>query len=347
MQEKNSDCSKMSERLTEKRIGGKVASDAPKVSVIMPVYNVASYIGETLDSILAQTYQSYEIILVNDGSNDTAELEIALAPYFDFIVYTEQKNAGCAAARNTAINLARGELLAFLDGDDVWLPNFLESQIDFLEKNRLEMVYCDALLFGEPLFENRTFMQDAPSNGAVTTISLITTECNVIVSGTIVKRDLLDKFGAFDAEIRRAQDFDVWFRLAKNGARIGYQREVLLKYRVRPDNLSGGNVDRAERNISILNIIREKYDLNESEREAWDKQIILCEAELELEKGKFCLVQSDYAGAKAHLAEANKFYRKPKLFLMDWLLRFSPRVAVRLFRAVRPSEFSFIAPQKH
>jgi glycosyltransferase involved in cell wall biosynthesis len=327
------------------RIGVKV-SPAPKISVIIPVYNVASYIAESLDSVLAQTFQNYEIILINDGSKDTTELETALAPYFDSIIYAEQENTGCAAARNSAIELARGHLIAFLDGDDIWLPNFLESQIDFLEKNNLEMVYCDALIFGDPFFENRTFSESAPSNGAVTTISLIKAECNVIVSGTVLRRELLNKFGAFDEKIRRAQDFDLWFRLAKNGVLIGYQPEILLKYRVRSDNLSGGNVDRAERNISILNIIRQKYDLNERERETWEKQVALCEAELELEKGKLCLVSGDYEQAQAHLAKANKFYRKVKLSMVSWLLRFSPRLTARLFKTIRPTEFSFISPDK-
>ncbi|WP_316316952.1 glycosyltransferase family 2 protein, partial [Clavibacter michiganensis] len=96
-------------------------------------------------------------MLVNDGSRDMAELESALAVYWDYIIYAEQENAGCAAARNMAISLSRGELLAFLDGDDIWLPTFLESQIRFLDENNLEMVYCDALIFGDAFFENQTF----------------------------------------------------------------------------------------------------------------------------------------------------------------------------------------------
>lgn len=326
---------------------GKRVSDAPKVSVVIPAYNIAAYISETLDSVLAQTYKNYEIILVNDGSTDAAELESALAPYLDEIVYIKQENAGASQARNSAINVARGELIAFLDGDDVWLPRFLESQTHFLESNNLEMVYCDALIFGEPLFENQTFMQTSPSNGAVTTVSLLKTECNVITSGTILKKNVLEKFGLFDVELRRAQDFDLWFRLAKNNVRIGYQREVLLKYRVRPNSLTGTNVDRAARNISIMNALREKYDFDEAEKKAWEKQFALCEAELELEKGKSCLASGDYANAQTHLAEANKFYRKPKLSLINWLLRLSPKLTVRLFKTVRPSEFSFISPDKH
>ena len=331
----------------EVKIGKRVCADAPKVSVVIPAYNIAPYISETLDSVLAQTCKNYEIILVNDGSTDTAELEAALAPYFDDIVYAKQENAGAAQARNSAIGVARGELLSFLDGDDIWLPDFLESQTDFLEKNDYEMVYCDALIFGEPLYENRTFMQTAPSNGAVTTISLINTECNVITSGTVLKKNLLEKFGLFDVELRRAQDFDLWFRLAKNRVRIGYQKKVLLKYRVRPGNLTGTNVDRAARSISVMNHLREKYELDEPETETWEKQFALFEADLELEKGKLCLVKGDFADARAHLAKANKFYRKPKLFLINWLLRLSPELTVRLFKTIRPSEFSFISPNKH
>ena len=331
----------------EVKFGKRVFADAPQVSVVIPAYNIAPYIGETLDSVFAQTYKNYEIILVNDGSTDTPELNAALAPYLDRIIYAEQENAGASQARNAAINLARGELLAFLDGDDVWLPNFLESQTAFLEKNDYEMVYCDALIFGDALFENQTFMQTSPSNGAVTTVSLINTDCNVITSGTVLKKNLLEKFGLFDVEMRRAQDFDLWFRLAKNNVRIGYRRELLLKYRVRPGNLTGTSIDRAARNISVMNSIRKKYELDEREIEAWEKQFAVFEAELELEKGKLCLVEGDYVNAQTHLLRANEFYRKPKLSLINWLLRVSPRLTARLFKAARPSEFSFISPNKH
>lgn len=331
----------------EVKIGKRVSGVAPRVSVVVPAYNIALYIRETLDSVLAQTFKDYEIVLVNDGSTDTAELEQALAPYFNDIIYARQDNAGASQARNTAINLARGRLIAFLDGDDVWLPQFLSSQIDFLEKDDYEMVYCDALIFGESLLENQTFMQTSPSSGAVTTISLINTECNVITSGTILKKSLLEKYGLFDVELRRGQDFDLWFRLAKNAARIGYQPEVLLKYRVRQGNLTGTNIDRAARNISVMTRLREKYELDARETEAWKKQFALFEAELELEKGKLCLVSGDYKEAQTHFAEANKFYRKPKLSLVNWLLRLSPELTIRLFKRVRPSEFSFISPNKH
>lgn len=345
MEEEFADCEKIEQRLSETRIGKNVPV-APKVSVVIPAYNISEFVGETLNSVFAQTYKDFEVILVNDGSKDTKELKSALAPFWERIVYAEQPNFGASKARNLAICLARGELLAFLDGDDVWMPEFLASQINFLEKNNLEMVYCDAEMFGEPLFAGKNFMQTAPSSGAVTTVSLISTDCNVITSGTLLKKKLIEKFGMFDTELPRMQDFDLWFRLAKNNAKIGYQIEVLIKYRVHPHSLSGTNVDRAQRNIRALEVIKSKHELNAAEQTAWNEQLARCEAELELERGKLSLVEKNFTEAEAHLAEANKFYRKKKLFLATLLLRFAPELTFRLFKKLRSEEFSFISPNK-
>jgi hypothetical protein len=111
--------------------------------------------------------------------------------------------------------------------------------------------------------------------------------------------------------------------------------------------LTGTNVDRAARNITVMNRLREKYEFDERETEAWKHQFAAFEAELELEKGKTCLATGDYRGARMHLVAANKFYRKPKLSLITWLLRLSPALTARLFKTIRPSEFSFISPDKH
>ena len=91
----------------------------PAVSVVIPAFRVAGYIAETLDSVLAQTCQDFEILVVNDGSPDTEALRAALAPYRERILYIEQPQGGPSKARNTAIAAARGDLLAFLDGDDL------------------------------------------------------------------------------------------------------------------------------------------------------------------------------------------------------------------------------------
>ena len=345
-EESLAECDLIKKRLEEMRIGKNVITGAPKVTVVIPAYNISQFVAETLDSVLAQTYKNYEIILVNDGSPDSEEFEDALKTYFDEIIYVRQENMGASLARNLAICLARGELIAFLDGDDIWCPQYLESQLKFLEENNLDMVYCDALLFGEPFSEGKKFSEAAPSSGEVTPESLITTDCNIITSGTILKKNVLEESKLFDKSLKYMQDFDLWFRLAKQGAKIGYQRDVLIKYRVRSDGLSGTNILRAWRNIRAMHVLETKYELTASEKAALDRQTAAYVAEYELEQGKAALVTRDFAKARQHFIKANKFYRKSKLAAIVWLLRLSPKLTLHLFKKMRPAEFSFIVPQQ-
>ncbi|HVQ37505.1 MAG TPA: glycosyltransferase family 2 protein, partial [Pyrinomonadaceae bacterium] len=120
-------------------------SSPPKVSIVMPAYNVSTYIGETLDSVFAQTWTDYEVIVVNDGSPDTVELERALGPYRPRIRYIKQNNLGAGAARNEGLRAAQGEFIAFLDADDLWFPNYLEEQLRFIRENDYDLVCADAM----------------------------------------------------------------------------------------------------------------------------------------------------------------------------------------------------------
>jgi glycosyltransferase involved in cell wall biosynthesis len=321
-------------------VGAKVHS-APRASVVIPAYGIADYIKESLESVFAQTFAEFEIVVVNDGSPDTAEFERAIEPFRSRIVYVKQENKGAAAARNAAIRQARGEILAFLDGDDIWLPDFLESQITFLEQNNFDLVYADAEFFGEGVSAGHTYMEFSKSNGAVTTESLINWDCNVITSGTVARREAVVAAGLFDESpiFKRGQDFEMWFRLAKSGARIGYQREVLLKYRVRAGSLTGNHVQQAERNVTALEGIKRKFELTDSERTAWERQMKIATAMWNVEKGKAQILNGEFAGARESFAAANRFYRNPKLSAVGLMLRFAPRLLQRFF-ANRASRLS-------
>src|SRR5690348_1054941 len=112
------------------------------MSVIVPVYQASEYISAALDSVLAQTVSGLEIIVVNDGSPDTEELERVLEPYREWIVYIYQENGGPSAARNAGIRAAHGRYIAFLDADDYWQSAYLSSQLSFLEVNSgVDLVY--------------------------------------------------------------------------------------------------------------------------------------------------------------------------------------------------------------
>ncbi len=117
--------------------------NSEKVSIITPCYNGAKYISETIDSVLSQTYTDWEMIIVDDGSKDnSADIIRNYAEKDDRIKLVQQENAGSAAARNNGIRRAEGRYIALLDADDVWLPSFLEKQIEYLKNHGAVCVAC-------------------------------------------------------------------------------------------------------------------------------------------------------------------------------------------------------------
>ena len=242
----------------------------PTISVIIPAYNAAPYIGETLDSVFGQTSTDYEVIVINDGSPDTAELERVLETYLHRITYLKQENLGASAARNAGLRKARGEFVAFLDADDVWLPSYLRDQLAFIEQQGCDMVCADAMHFGGSPFDGRTYMDvlmaDAPSNGEVTFKGLISGKQSLITSGVVARREAIFKVGLFDEALRNSQDFDLWLRLARNGSRLAYQRKLLLHYRYHAKSLSGDAVNRVMRELRVYEKVLDSYDLLPDER---------------------------------------------------------------------------------
>ena len=194
------------------------------------------------------------------------------------------------------------------------------------------MVYADATYIGDETFGGRTFMDRCPSAGEVTTESLLASRANVITSGTVARRDRVVEAGLFDPAILRAQDYDMWVRLAKRGARIGYQRKVLLRYRVRGGSLSGDTFAQAERHFDVLSRLREKLgpELTTAERSALERQLAESRALADTETGKRLLARGDYRGARRSFADANRHYRRPKLFIVRMLLLIAPGLVRRV-----------------
>jgi glycosyltransferase involved in cell wall biosynthesis len=299
----------------------------PMVSVVIPAYNTSRFIGETLDSVFTQTFDDYEVIVVNDGSPDTCELEKVLEPYWDRILYIVQENRGLAGARNSAIRRARGKYLAFLDSDDCWLPEYLESQLRILQDMpAIDAVYCDAAYFGNPRLAGKTYMQICPSKGPVTFESLLRENTQVIVSCTVVRRDAVLEAGLFDETLRRCEDYDLWLRIVSRGGRILYHRKVLARYRSRVDSLSN---DELAMNRALLNVyqkIRKMTDLHEGLRAILEAVIARTQACIDVEVGKQLLAAGDFARAKDSLTRAHNFSHSLKLKLAIIGLQFAPRL---------------------
>lgn len=321
------------ERETGPRAARPAALGTPLVSVVVPAYDCAAFIHETLDSVFAQTFEDYEVVVVNDGSPDTGELERTLAPYLPRITYVRQENRGAGAARNRGLREARGEFVAFLDGDDAWLPRYLERQLQFIREGGYDMAYTNALLFGDSPDAGKTFMQTSPSEGPVTFLSLIRGECNVITSGVVARRHLVVEAGAFDESLRNSQDFELWARLARGGARIGYQREVLVRYRCREGSLSGDAMNRLARELRVFRWIADAYDLTAPERAELSRAMERQQAAVQLEEGKARLLGGRFEEARASFEGARRVLGGWKLGVVLLLLRVWPRLLLRLARA--------------
>jgi glycosyltransferase involved in cell wall biosynthesis len=292
-----------------------------------------AYIAGTVDSILAQSFTNYEILLVNDGSPDTAELEVVLQPYFDRIVYIEQDNRGQAGARNTGLEHARGEFVCFLDNDDQWEPEFLSFQTDVMQADKdLTVHYCDAVIFGDTAWAGHSNMELTPSNGEATFHTLVSKECTVLNCAAISRREAVLRAGAFDESLRYGEDIDLWLRIALQGGRIGYLRKKLARCRLRADSVSANVVRMIEGYLRVLNSIRNRKDISREDCDLVDRTIRIETASLDLIKGKEAIRLGNAETAVHHLERANTYYHRLKIAISILFLRTAPRLFLSSFR---------------
>jgi len=200
------------------------------VSVVIPSYNSAHHISETLESVFNQSYRPHEIIVVDDGSTDNTRA--VLEKYGDRIIYVYQKNAGEPAARNTGIRRASGEFIAFLDADDLWLPNKLTLQMDYFGKHpEVDLVYTDMKQFNENGIVHESikeWLKMSPPSGYVFPQLFAET---LFGSGTVVfRKSCVEKAGFFDETFFVGSDYEMWLRMARH-FQFGYVDVPLMMYR--------------------------------------------------------------------------------------------------------------------
>jgi glycosyltransferase involved in cell wall biosynthesis len=201
------------------------------VSVIIPTYNRREYVQEAINSVLSQTYTNYEIIVVDDGSTDGTAA--ALARYGNRIRFLAQPNSGVAAARNSGIQASKGTLIAFLDADDLFTSIHLATLTAILDRSGAEAPdwvggtwrYIDAA--GTPL----TSVAGQSEHPDLTTRGLLFS-WPVQPSGVLVRRQWLEKVGGFDQTLSRAEECDLWLRLAHAGCKMQWTTEVVCAVRL-------------------------------------------------------------------------------------------------------------------
>ena len=263
----------------------------PKVSVVIPTYNSAAYLPETIASVTAQSFQYFEIVIVDDGSTDQTKSVVEKSDRR--IKYVFQEHSGIPAkARNKALDLARGEFVAFLDSDDLWESEKLERQVQVMERQpEISVCFTDHSTFGA-FEDNRTAFDHARRNLDRLEKKRIGADSYLITSPTLLedclmrgpiplwtstillRRACLEAVGKFNEEMPLDDDTQMWLRLAKQ-CRVGYIDKVLARRRIRASSITAGINQRKEFVYSLrsLETLDQWIPLSKVERSAVKKRI--------------------------------------------------------------------------
>ncbi|EAW38412.1 glycosyltransferase [Lyngbya sp. PCC 8106] len=229
-------------------ISSLLPSNLPKVSVIIPAYNCENYIEQAVKSVLEQTYTDYEVIVIDDGSTDNTKN--ILSPYLDIIQYVYQSNQGAAKARNKGCQIAQGELLAFLDGDDFFTPNKLAEQVKVFEQDAtIDLVQSGWMVVnktGENLVDVLPW-KNAPELNLET---WVLHKC-VRPSALMIRKICWKKVGGFDHSYPPTEDLDFVLRLALMGCKAVWVKQLHAGYRQHDCNLMSGG-ERVIKNTELL-----------------------------------------------------------------------------------------------
>lgn len=202
---------------------------------MIPNYNYSQYLSQAVDSVLAQSYPLIKVIVIDDGSTDNSVAK--LRRYGNKVQWIQQPNKGVATARNRGVQESKGELIAFLDADDFWLPGKIEQQVEqFKTKSELGLVHCGVIEFNEPTGIENTRL-DGQQGWVADELLLL--QRSVILgggSGLMTRRIVFEEIGGFDTRLSTSADWDLFYRIAQR-YEVGFVAEPLVMYRMHGSNM--------------------------------------------------------------------------------------------------------------
>jgi len=219
------------------------------VSVVTPTYNRARFLPDSVSSVLAQTFDDLELIIVDDGSDD--DTDDVLEPYLadSRVRYFYQENQGQSQARNLALEYATGDFIAFLDSDDVWAPDKLEKQLAVLQSNQdVDIVHGDEAVIDEK--GQVVSLQNMKRYSGWITRYLLA-DNSVSITTALVRRRCFDEMGGFDTSVGVADDYELWLRFSAR-YRYWYEPGIVASYRVMADQISSDKRRRFAANERII-----------------------------------------------------------------------------------------------
>ena len=230
-----------------------------KVSVIIVTYNRLDYLQLTIDSILKQTYQNTEIVIVGDGNQDDVE-DYVLKLQDNRILYSYVQHCGYPAkGRNHGISISNGSYIAFCDDDDLWAPSKLEKQIAILEADtHIDLCFTNRVIIDSDGCEgNKNSLLWIPKNQSVNNLLMTN---YISYSSVVIRRKILLKAGLFidDIKFRAVEDYHLWLRIAFHG-KVWFLNESLIYYRVHSSNITSKLSVGARKNITLFKDLFSKY----------------------------------------------------------------------------------------
>lgn len=205
------------------------------VSIIIPYYKKEFFIEETIKSILIQSYQNFEILIIDDEINLAASKVLEKISSLDsrIKIITNEKNLGAGESRNVGINFSKGDYIAFCDSDDLWKEQKLEVQLSFMKKNELNFSFTSY----EVIDENKNFIKTRNADDIVDFIKL-RNSCNIGLSTVLMKRNIFDNREYRFARIKTKEDYVLWLTLAKNNIKLRGLKNILTSWRKNKNSLS-------------------------------------------------------------------------------------------------------------
>ena len=270
----------------------------PTVSVIIHTYNNEKFIAETVASVLNQTYKDYEIIVVDDGSVDGTR--DVLMPYMQKIRYHYKENGGIASAKNAGIGLSQAEFVAFLDHDDLWVPDKLQLQMEHFNENpQIGLVYAKYTSFRDGK-ELRTKPEKGYSGWI---FKELLAKSFIQTSTVVVKRECLDAAGPYDETFSLGDEYDMFLRIARK-FQCGFVDKGLTRYRVHDTNASNNDFLFDNENLGVYKKIYNNFtDLDGVEKKILRKRI----ARYSMKVAEGLYSQGKLEESKEYQKEANNF----------------------------------------
>jgi len=313
----------------------------PTISVVIPVYNAAEFIGEALDSVFAQTCLPLEVIVVDDGSED--HTPDVVASYADKVTYIRKERGGPGSARNVGIRAASGQWIAFLDGDDIWLPTLLERLARAASQTHANLVFCDSQHLINGNASNTSRLESyglkkrlrtlAPYGVMLDPFRLFLEErCYIFTPGVMIEREALVDVGLFDETFYCGEDLDLWLRLSMH-YRFAVIGEVLHLRRIHGKNTGYNWLAKVRGDLHVFEKIGQ-YAPQTRQNPALKKLVGKKLAQAYRDLGALHMVREDCAAART--SWATSLHHSFSISVAgDWLITFLPSSWIRAALALR------------